>query len=513
MPIKTYIYKNCFRDSVYLMRLSSLIRELEGVEGAEVIIGTDHNKKFLETGGLWTKEIEREAESNDLIIAVRAVTEELAEEAISRALAELDREVEHEESVGEYIPRTLETALKQLPGANLVLLSIPGQHVRREADKALEAGLHVMIFSDNVSLQDEKELKQKAEQKGLLVMGPDCGTAIINGTPLAFANQVRAGKVGIVAAAGTGLQEVSTLIHNYGEGITHGIGTGGRDLNGEVGGITMRLGLKALIADPSTEAIVIVSKPPEPQVAEKVLQVAAGSAKPVIVNFIGGSPEQVRSFGCEPALTLKEAAAKAVAALRKESYRPEEMSTQTKQIIEKERSLMSGGQKYFRGLFSGGTLAYEAMILLQESLGGIYSNVSLDPRFALKDVYNSQEHTIIDFGDDQFTQGRLHPMIDPTTRNQRIIAEAKDPQTAIIMLDLVLGYNAYSDPAGAAPEAIEEARKAAGGRHLVFVVSVCGTDDDPQNRQEQIEKLTKKNVRVLPSNADAALFAKAVLNS
>ena len=95
----------------------------------------------------------------------------------------------------------------------------------------------------------------------------------------------------------------------------------------------------------------------------------------------------------------------------------------------------------------------------------------------------------------------------------RIIAEARDPQTAVIMLDLVLGYNAHPDPAGAALEAIDRARQAAGGRHLAFVVSVCGTDNDPQNRREQVEKLTQNNVHVLPSNAEAALFAKAVLGS
>ncbi len=511
MPVKTYVYKNFFRDSVYLMRLSSSIRELEGVEGAEVIVGTDHNKKFLQTGGLWTEYIEREAQANDLIIAVNAATEQQAEAAITRALAELNGEVDHEQSAGEYIPRTFETALKYLPEANLALLSIPGPHVRREAERILEAGLHLMIFSDNVSLEDEKVLKQKAEQKGLLVMGPDCGTAIINGIPLAFANEIRAGGIGIVAAAGTGLQEVSSLIHNLGEGITQGIGTGGRDLKAEVGGITMKMGLKALMADPFTRAIVAVSKPPEPQVAEEILQLAAGSPKPVIVNFIGGSPQQVRAFGCEPALTLKEAAAKAVAALRKESYRLEEMSRQNRQIAKKEKSLLTGGQRYFRGLFSGGTLAYEAMIILQEDLGGIYSNLALDPGFALPEVYRSREHTIIDFGEDQFTRGRPHPMIEPAVRNQRIIAEAEDPETAVIMLDLVLGYNAHPDPAGAALEAVHRARRAAGGRHLIFVASVCGTDSDPQNRREQIEKLIQNRVQVLPSNADAALFAKTVL--
>ncbi len=511
MSIKTHIYKNCFRDSVYLMRLSSLIREQEGVLGAEIIVGTDHNKKFLQTSGLLTEQIEREAEANDLIIAVNAATPCQAEAAVNQALEELNRPVEHDQAAGEFVPRTFDTALKHFPEANLALLSIPGRHVRREAERILEAGLHVMIFSDNVPLTDEKALKQKARQKGLLVMGPDCGTAIINGTPLAFANEVRAGGIGIVAAAGTGLQEVSTLIHNLGEGITHGIGTGGRDLKGEVGGITMIMGLEALISDPSTRIIVIVSKPPEPQVASKVLQAAAGSPKPVIVNFIGASPEQVLSSGCEPAQTLKEAAARAVAALRKQNYRPEEMNCRVKQAAEKERSLLTGDRKFFRGLFSGGTLAYETMVLLQKKLGAIYSNVSLDPELALEDAYHSRGHTIIDFGDDEFTQGRLHPMIDPTVRNQRIVAEAKDPRTAVIMLDLVLGYNAHPDPAGSALEAIDRARRETGGSAPVFVASVCGTDDDPQNRREQVKKLIQNKVHVLPSNAEAALFAGAVL--
>ncbi|NMA91918.1 MAG: FdrA family protein, partial [Firmicutes bacterium] len=193
--------------------------------------------------------------------------------------------------------------------------------------------------------------------------------------------------------------------------------------------------------------------------------------------------------------------------------KPVAMADQVKKTVEKERGLLTGEQKYFRGLFSGGTLAYETLILLQEELGGIYSNVSLDPQYALEDVFKSREHTVVDLGDDQFTQGRPHPMIDPTIRNQRIVAEAKDPQTAVIMLDLVLGYNAHPDPAGETLKAIKEARQAAEGRHLVFVVSVCGTDEDPQDRREQVEKLTQNNVHVLPSNAEAALFAKAVLGS
>ena len=515
MVIKTYISKNTFRDSVYLMRLSGIVRGFDGVIEAEVIIGTDHNKKFLRSGGLWTAEIEKDAGSNDLIIAVKAENEERADQAIQNALDELNKSVEKENLHGEFVPRTFETALKNLPGANMALLSIPGRYVQREAEKILDAGLHVMIFSDNVSLESEVSLKQKAQEKDLLVMGPDCGTAIINGIPLAFANEVARGKIGIVAAAGTGLQEVSTLISNYGEGISQGIGTGGRDIKASVGGISMIQGLKALIKDQETEVIVIVSKPPDPEVALKVLNAASASKKPVVVNFIGGDHEQVRAAGCEPAATLKEAAQKAVTIAGKKTPDSGQIEDSfDKALPAKEKNAYKHGQRYLRALFSGGTLAYETLIILQKSTANIFTNLSFPQANIITDVYKSQEHTIIDFGEDEFTQGRLHPMIDPALRNTRIIAESKDPETAVIMIDLVLGYNAHPDPAGSALEAIREAQKiaAADGRHITFVATVCGTDQDIQNRSEQVAKLEKEGVLVFPSNADAALFVAALID-
>jgi FdrA protein len=514
MFLKSYISKNTFRDSVYLMRLSGVVREFEGVIEAEVIVGTDHNKKFLHAGGLWSEEIEKEAGANDLIIAVRAEDEEAAEKAIQNALTELNKAVERENLLGEFIPRTFETALENMSGANLALLSIPGRYVKREADKILDAGLHLMIFSDNVSLEEEVAIKKKALAKGLMVMGPDCGTAIINGVPLAFSNEVKRGKIGIVAAAGTGLQEVSTLVSNMGEGISQGIGTGGRDIKADVGGIMMIQGLKALIDDEDTEVIVIISKPPDPEVSVKVLELAAGSSKPVVVNFLGGDSEKIRQVGCEPAFTLKEAAQKAVnfarglpAGAEKDIYNKDQM----KVIDEKDR--YKSGQSYLRALYSGGTLAFEALIILRDSIGMIYTNLSFDKAERIDDVYKSREHTVIDFGEDEFTQGRLHPMIDPSLRNSRIIAEAKDPETAVIMFDIVLGYNAHPDPAGAAFEAIREAKSIATGegRHLTFVVNVCGTDEDFQKRSEQFEKLEKEGVLVFPSNADAVFFLAALL--
>lgn len=514
MFLKTYIHKNIFRDSVYLMRLSNMIRGLDGVAGADVIIGTDHNKKFLQSGGLWSEELD-DATASDLIIAIKSEDPQKADKAVDRVLKELNKDVARENLVGEFVPRTFETALKQMPDANLALISLPGRYVEREVNKILDAGLHVMIFSDNVPLEAEVSLKQKALEKGLLVMGPDCGTAIINGVPLAFANEVRRGSIGIVAAAGTGLQEVATQIHNLGEGISHGIGTGGRDIKEAVGGMMMIQGLEALMADPGTDVIVIISKPPDQSVTEKILAIAKQSPKPVVINFVGSDPELIRNCGCEPAMTLKEAAYKAVAILRKEPLL--EMNTIYAGIKEEalaERSKLSAGQRYLRGLFSGGTLAYESMIILKDVLDGIYTNLSFEGRVPLQDVYKSQGHTIIDFGEDEFTQGRLHPMIDPTLRNQRIITEANDPETAIIMFDLVLGYNAHPDPAGEVVQVVREAKAkaSAAGRHLIFISSVCGTGDDFQNRDEQVEKLIAEHVWVLPSNAEAAFCVKEILS-
>lgn len=512
MVLKSYISKNTFRDSVYLMRLSNTVRGFDGVIEAEVIIGTDHNKKFLQSGGLWSEEIDKGAGANDLIIAIKAENEEKAEEAIQGALDELNKSVERENLLSEFVPRTFETALKNFSGANLVLMSIPGRYVEREANQILDAGLNLMIFSDNVSLEAEVALKKKALEKGLLVMGPDCGTAIINGVPLAFANEVKTGKIGIVAAAGTGLQEVSSLISNLGEGISQGIGTGGRDVKKEVGGITMIQGLEALLKDSNTEVVVIVSKPPDREVTEKVLAIAAKGDKPVVVNFLGGDRKEIEKAGCIPAATLKEAAEKAVKLIRGEKTGRVE-TTVDRELIEKAKKSLKSNQRYLRALYSGGTLAYETIISFTGKVGEVYTNLSFPTAKKIEDVYKSTDHTIIDFGEDEFTQGRLHPMIDPALRNSRILEEAKDPETAVIMLDLVLGYNAHHDPAGSALEAIEEARKIAAkeDRNICFVAYVCGTDDDFQKRNEQIEKLKKADLFVFPSNADAAEFVAELL--
>jgi len=513
MFIRTHINKNTFRDSAYLMRLSSLVRGLEGVAGAEVVVGTDHNKKFLQAGGLWTEELAA-AGTNDLIIVVRAFDLGVAEAGVKRVLDDLSRTADRGSHTGEYVPRSFETAIKQLPGANLALISLPGRYVKREADKILDAGLHLMIFSDNISLEDEVALKMKAVEKGLLVMGPDCGTAIISGVPLAFANEVHRGGIGIVAASGTGLQEVSTQIHSLGEGVSHCIGTGGRDIKAAVGGMMMLQGIKALQADPDTKVIVLVSKPPEPMVADKILAAAKECGKPVVACFIGGNPAKISAAGCIPAATLKEAAQIAVAVLRDKNIDPSgPVPAAAKEIIEAAKQKIGSGQCYLRALYSGGTLAYETMAILRDALSTVYSNLAMEGGAVLADVYRSRGHTVIDFGEDEFTQGRLHPMIDPTLRNQRLVAEAGDPETAVILFDLVLGYNAHPDPAGETARAVALAKEkaAAEGREIEFIASVCGTDSDPQGRGSQVAKLTEAGVTILASNADAALFVRELL--
>jgi len=370
----------------------------------------------------------------------------------------------------------------------------------------------VLLFSDNVPLEHEVELKQLSRARGLLLMGPDCGTAVIGGAALGFANKVRSGRIGLVGAAGTGLQEVTTLIYRFGGGITHAIGTGGRDLSAAVGAVTMLQGLRALALDPATAVIVLVSKPPTPEVAGRVLAAAAGCGKPVVVAFLGVAVEAaLPEAGAGPlvgAATLEDAAREAV----RIAYGTAPDAPAMRALPAQEAARMAPGQRYVRGLYSGGTLCYEALLLLRPHLGPIWSNTPLTPAESLDPVTRSRAHTVIDMGGDAFTQGRLHPMLDPMLRQQRLRLEADDPEVAVVVLDVVLGYGAHPDPAGALAPVVVEARAAARreGRHLAIVASVCGTPDDPQNAAAQREALAEAGVLVEDSNARAVRLAALI---
>ncbi len=361
----------------------------------------------------------------------------------------------------------------------------------------------MLLFSDNVSLEDEIALKRYAVAHGLLLMGPGAGTAILNGVALGFANVVPKGPVGIVAAAGTGLQEVSSLIAKYGSGISQGIGTGGRDLKEQVGGLMMLAGIKALQDDPETGVIVLVSKPPAAGVASKMLEQARQSKKPTVVCFLGGDLEPDAAQGSiRSSRTLEEAAQLGAKAAGISRF---PMSSKTAEISGKPH--FAPGQRYIRGLFSGGTLCYEAQVIWRDLLKEpVFSNAPLVAATQMPDSLHSQGHSAVDLGEEEFTVGRPHPMIDNDLRIRRLLQEANDPETAVIMLDVVLGYGAHLDPASELAPAVYKARqiRANAGGELLVVASVTGTEGDPQGLSRQVDFLEQAGVIVCESNAAAA---------
>jgi len=496
------VRKNTYFDSVTLMGISKQLHDLPGVAAASVSMGTDMNKEVLESGGFDGAAV-ADAGPNDLMIACLYEDGYEPDDILARVEGALSAQNRSRGYVEE-APKTVVSAAA-LNDANLVVVSVPGAYAAAEACKALRAGLHVMMFSDNVSLEDEVALKQLAHEKNLLMMGPDCGTAIIQGVPLCFANKVRRGPVGIVGASGTGSQELSVLLDAAGIGVSQLIGTGGRDLSEAVGGIMFLDGIDALEDDPETTHLLLVSKPPHPAVLEKVCERIERSSKPVVACFLGA--EDLEDAGNAIYVSDLESAVHAVMALL-DPEAPIAVSEAVPVEV-----IPSGS--YLRGLFCGGTLMEEAkqtfFAEMPETV--LYSNSAKGGAAALIDVGVSQGHTVLDLGDDFFTQGRPHPMIDPTVRNERIVAEASDPETAVILLDFVLGLGAHDDPVGAALPAIRAAQDAAmaDGRQVVFVAYVLGTDDDPQDKASQCRRLAEAGVTVCASNAQAAKTAVSLV--
>jgi FdrA protein len=496
---KVEIRSGAYYDSVVLMQLQRSLADLAGIFDAGVVMGTNANKDVLAQSDLLTPEAQS-AGADDLVIVVRAENDADAQSALGRVdeLLSARRAKGTDEA---YQPKSLESAAESLPDAQWVLVSVAGRYAAGVSREALRLGKHVFLFSDNVSVEDEVALKRSAAEKGLLVMGPDCGTAIVNGVGLGFANRVRRGPIGMVAASGTGLQQVSCRIHQLGSGMTHALGTGGRDLSEAVGAITARQGLDLFTRDPETKVIVLVSKPPSPKVADELLQAARAAAKPVVVDFIGYSPPAQRMGNLHFVRTFDEAAALAV---QLASEPPD-----TEAASQLDVSGFASGQRYLRGLFSGGTLAYEALLILQDYLPVVYSNAPIKKgQNVLKNSMVSQEHTIVDLGEDEFTVGRLHPMMDNDLRIRRLHQEANDPDVAVILLDVVLGYGAHADPASELGPAIAEARAHAkqAGRHLEVMAVVVGTDEDPQDMDRQIEQLRSAGARVETSNDVAVRY-------
>ncbi len=497
------VKKSTYFDSVTLMGVSKKLESSEGILKVSVSMGTELNQGLLREAGMNTPETDA-AGPNDLMIAVRCADEADPAEILRIVEEALHRRQASENESAEADPATIRTALHRMPDANLALISVPGAYAGFEAKRALEAGLHVMIFSDNVPLEEELMLKRLAHEKGLLLMGPDCGTAILDGVGLAFSNVVKHGPVGVVAASGTGMQEVTSLLDAANVGVSQAIGTGGRDLSDEVGGIMTLDAVKLLAEDDETRVIAVIGKACSESVAAKLENALAAAQKPAVVCFLGVKTPANEKNGIRFADTL-EAVAEAAAQLAggiplKEEH--EILKDESARIAR-----LAPSQRFARGVFCGGTLANECRQIFKAMCPGlsVHSNISHDPAEALCGT-ESEAHTFLDMGDDAFTVGRAHPMIDPTLRNERILAEALDPETAVVIFDVVLGYGAAAYPLEGLSEAIETARTRLSkeGRDIIFIAHVLGTAGDPQDKASVEAALRQLGVSTAATNAQAA---------
>jgi len=518
MIVKTLVKYSEYHDSVSLMLTARELSKLDGVRDAAVMMATEANKSILTEAGLLTDE-GKAASPNDLIIAVASESDSAADAALQKVEGLLKKKSTSSEA-GAFKSKTIRGALASNPAANVAVISVAGRYATDEAWDALSHGLHVLLFSDNVSLEDEIALKKYAREHGLLLMGPGAGTTILNNVALGFANALPAGPVGVVSAAGTGLQEVTTLLARRGVGISQGIGTGGRDLKKEVGGIMMLEAIKALQDDPTTATLTLISKPPADEVVQIILDQVSASNKPTVICFLGGNMESVSGIpNVIPARTLYECALLTAQVVRSESVDIkaflEAENVKLKKQANKLRKKLSPDQRYLRGLFSGGTLCYEAQVIWKDMLDSpVYSNAPLPDGSALPDSTKSYQHTAVDLGEEEFTVGRPHPMIDNDLRIRRLLQEARDPQVAVILLDVVLGYGAHPDPASELGNAIEEAIKLGRSekRELLFIASVTGTEDDPQSLSRTTSTLERAGVIVCNSNSAAARLCGMIVS-
>ncbi|MCC6177717.1 MAG: acyl-CoA synthetase FdrA [Chloroflexi bacterium] len=526
MPVAGLVKTQTYRDSVALMVLSTSLGALPGVRQASVMMGTPANKAILAATGLASESLTG-AGPNDLCIAVDAEDAGALEAALTAAEAGLARGGSTTTSASDgrgtpsIEPRTLEAALRVRPDATLAVISVPGDYAATEARRALSLGLHVFLFSDNVALSDEIDLKRIAEERGLLVMGPDCGTALIGGVPLGFTNAVRAGSIGVVGASGTGIQEVTSLIHRLGGGVSHALGTGGRDLVAEVGGRTFLAALSALASDETTQIVVAIAKLGDPAVEARVVEALAACGKPAVVYFLGapssGDAGQPRGHdaGRRGAGQLVwasdlEHVAECAVALERDAAPPAYPTREGVRVLA-DRILADLGphQRHIRGLFAGGTLAQESAVAIARALGASERDLhGSEPG----EVLAFDGHRILDLGDDAYTRGRPHPLIDPRVRNAELLAQAASGEVALVLLDVILGSGVHPDPAAALLPAVAQARAAArmAGATLHVLASVCGTDADPQGYTRQRAALEAGGVLVARSSSEAAAVAARV---
>lgn len=474
------------------MLLTGEISELEGVNKVSIMMATDANKSIFDGSGMLTDEV-KAASPNDIAIVIDVADEAVLDDALVKIDEFLNKSAS-ESAGGPVNAITWGQAMKLQEDANLAVISTPGIYAAHEGNAALDRGLNVFMFSDNVSIEDERAMKEKALEKGLLVMGPDCGTGIISGLPIAFTNQVAAGSIGVVGASGTGIQEVTSLIHQKGAGVTSALGTGGRDLHEEIGGITMLQSIKSLKEDVNTKVIVVLSKPSAASVQNKINDYLSTVGKPVVTLFLGDKPEH-HSPNIYRAYTLAEAAQAAV--MFDQGKDP--VKELVVHNVENVEATQDG--KVIKAYYSGGTLASEASMLISEALELKEKSSS--------NLFTDDGFVVVDLGDDEYTQGKPHPMIDPEVRVASILEAGADKRTGVVLMDIVLGYGSHDDMASAlAPSIVQVMHDLPG---VSVLATVCGTNLDPQGFDKQVKILEDLGVTVCASNEDAVLTALALI--
>jgi FdrA protein len=494
------LYRDTYVDSVVQLAGTRAMRQVDGVRWAAAAMATPANLDTLTEQGFELGEL-ASAGANDLFLAVRAESDEAAGEATEAAEGALFApRGGGEGAVEERQPRTLAEALERAPDSNVAVISVPGDYAALEAHKALSAGLDVLLFSDNVSVDDEIELKERANRLGRLVMGPGAGTAMLGHTCLGFANVVKPGRVAVVAAAGTGAQEAASLVDRWGTGVSHVIGLGGRDLNAKVGGRMALAAVRGLVEDDNTDVILLVSKPPSVEVAHRVVEAAAG--KKLVAALIGVPADFQAPDGVVVTRTLE---AGAVAATRTAGSEVPDVVGGLVERVGERAGRLARERVLVRGLFSGGTLCYESLVILADVLGPVHSNTPIDKSLGLPAPAGA--HTCLDLGEEEYTKGRPHPMIDPEARIELLREQGADPAVAVIILDVVLGYGAHSDPAAELAPVCAEITADGGPAIVVYVL---GTEQDPQGLAAQRAAFTEAGCVVTETAARASLAAAAL---
>jgi len=495
-------FPGAYRDSLLLLGATRAMQDSKDVSWASAAMATPTVMEDLEGRGFPPDSLAG-ADANALVLAVEAAEDPAASQALDRGRALLFAEAGAgrdgaADRSGQPEPRTVGEAARLLLEANVAVVSVPGPYAAIAAHSALTAGLHVLLFSDNVSVSDEVALKRRARRLGRLVMGPGAGTAMLGGVGLGFANAVGAGPVGVVAAAGTGAQEVMTLLDHWGIGVSQVIGVGGRDLSAEVGGLMARDAVRALDADPGTEVILLVSKPPDQDVARTV--VGASRDTPVVAACLGMSAPEGGLAGASLAATLESGALRVAEILGRPAPDLGGPSPGTEAAIAR----VGAGRIAVRGFFTGGTLCYEAQVILSRVLGPVYSNIPLRKDLGLPAPAGA--HVCLDLGEEEYTKGRPHPMIDPAARREIMREQAFGPDVAAVLLDVVLGYGSHPDPAGEI--AATCADLVAGGAAVVCYV--LGARADQQGLDRQRARLAEAGAVVTESAAQAARTAATI---